>query len=160
MAEEWINCNTDNKFINNISPLFQKDFNRNKDKISFLNPLSVFWFIHISTFFTSHWIYQIYLFSTFHNICIYIYVCVNLLSIFVYIIWPYIYLFIFLYETCLLFSFDTKLICYHLLFMVANKRKIECENKSSTLDRQRETNCHEKRESRHRPWYYLSYFLL
>ena len=45
-------------------------------------------------------------------------------------------------ENTAFFSFDTKFICYHPFLGVANKRETEYENKSTALDRQRETNCH------------------
>ena len=42
----------------------------NKDEISFLNPLSVFWFIHFTTyFFSSCRIYQIYHFPIYVCVC-------------------------------------------------------------------------------------------
>ena len=45
-----------------------------------------------------------------------------------------------------------KLICYHPILVVPNKREIEYENKSTAFDRQRKTNRREKRKSRHRSW--------
>ena len=51
--EKWIILNIDNGFKNHILSLFQKDsakyLYRNKDEISFWNPLLVFKFLHLST---------------------------------------------------------------------------------------------------------------
>ena len=57
-------------------------------------------------------------------------------------------------------SFDTKFIYYYPFPVVIDKGEIEYENKSTVLDKQREINRHEKRDSKHRPSYHLPRFRL
>ena len=51
-------------------------------------------------------------------------------------------------KQCLFFSFDTKFIYYIPLLLDADKRETVYENKSTALDRQKQTNCYKMIEAR------------
>ena len=57
-------------------------------------------------------------------------------------------------------SLIQKFICYYSSFVFTEERVNRAQTKLITLDELREIYCCEKRESRHRPKYYISHFLL